>query len=243
MTSWLKSCTVLSIAVVVSTVQFYGCGNAPVDPTNSDASVDILAKGSCRSGSAGSRKSYGSRTGGTSRTGGRQCSRTWKGSTGSAGKSWCDRYRSGSGGGGTNNGGNCSKNPFNPPQYDGCVQSVEYWQDNPDVWPPPFKADLQFCTVTGASYYAVFTKDPTGNWYLILAQEYIAALLNKTYNKGDIPPEIQAAIDEAQLFYHDRDPRVALTAEEIAQAQALADVLSDFNTGNFGLDQCVESCY
>lgn len=240
MTSWLRSCTTASIAVVLSMFLFYGCENVPSEPMSSDASVDMLAKGSCRSGSYGSRKSYGSRSGSTSRSSGRTCDRSWKGTTGSAGKSWCDRYRNRSGG--TNNGGNCNSNPYNPPQYDGCVQSVEYWQDNPDVWPPPFQADLQFCTVTGASYYAVFTADPTGNWFLILAHEYIAGLLNKTYNKGDIPPEIQAAIDEAQLFFHNRDPRIPLTAEEIAQAQALADVLSDFNTGNFGLDQCRESC-
>lgn len=226
------------VLVVFATLLLQGCENAPLAPVSADpGGQDLLLKGSCRSGgSYSSRSRSRSKSGyGSKSSSGKQNDRSWKSKTKSAGKGWCDRYRSKSGS------RNCDTGSAgNVPEYDGCVESVDYWRCNPDVWPPPYKADLQFCTVTGATFYAIFTMDATGNWYLILAHEYIGSLLNKTYNAGEIPPEIQEAINQAQLFFHNRDGRVPLTAEETSQAQALADVLSDFNSGNFGLTQCAD---
>lgn len=241
-----KQKLVVFAAFVLAMFMVFGCDSAPSSPTNADASIDALAKGSCRSGSKGGGKSYGSKSGYKEKSKGKKGGskgkkndREWKGKTKNAGKNWCDRYKNKHGDKG--NGGDESDNDQNnTPQYDGCVHSVEYWQNNPEDWPAPYQADLQFCTVPGVTYYTVITKETNGMWFFILAHEYIGALLNKTYNGGNIPPEVQEAINEAQLFFHERNPNIPLTEEELAQAQALADLFSDFNDGNFGPEACDE---
>jgi len=123
------------------------------------------------------------------------------------------------------------------PSYDGCVKEVGYWQCNLIAWPPPYQGDLQFCVGSGATYYEVLFIQ-SASPLIQLAQNYIGALLNKTRNGGAIPPEVQAAINEAQLFFNNRDLRVPLTQAETEQALRLLPIFFDFNNGLGGLALC-----
>ena len=136
------------------------------------------------------------------------------------------------------------------PAAGGCVHSMQYWATHPLEWPAPFVPDAQFCTVTGAPYF-YFIQPPTGGdcthppWAMILAQQYIAALLNKSYNGGKIPKGVQDAINEAQLFFNGRDMQAALTPEEIVVMARLYNIFNEFNYGigggpNGSLPKCAE---
>lgn len=124
-----------------------------------------------------------------------------------------------------------------PPSYDGCVKEIGFWQCNLIAWPPPYQGDLTFCVGSGATYIEVLYMQNSSPLFQ-LAQNYIGALLNKTYNGGNIPPEVQEAINEAQLFFHLRDLRVPLTEAETEQALRLIPIFFNFNNGLGGIPSC-----
>lgn len=140
--------------------------------------------------------------------------------------------------GSTSNGGTQSTGGSGaPPSYDGCVQEIGFWQCNLISWPPPYNPDSTFCVGSGATFVQVLYMQSSSP-LIRLAQNYIGALLNKTHNGGNIPPEVQAAINEAQLFFHLRDLRVPLTEAETEQALRLIPIFFDFNNGLGGIAPC-----
>lgn len=137
------------------------------------------------------------------------------------------------------NGGTCNPPPPNPcPDSEGCVRGWEYWKNHCECWPEPFTCEGQFCTHIGVTFYQAISTNPCGNWYYLLSRQYVATLLNKSANSGNIPAAIQAAIDRAQAFFHDRSPNTPLTAAEICEVQALLQIFTNFNTGCGGLPPC-----
>lgn len=249
MSRYLNLFTLFCTIVLLSAGGIVGCSNealnGPSDPANSDAAGALL-KGSCNNnsnnkskdknkGDKNDKKKKDKKDNGDKK----KKDKKDKDDKNKGDKNKDDKNKDDKNNG--NSGGSECNTPPPAPQYDGCVEPVDYWVDNPSDWPAPFTPDGQFCTFTGATFYTFISApvnecDP--NWIVKLAHEYIAALLNKTYNNGDIPKDIQDAINEGQLFFNGRDMRVPLTAAEICQAERLFGILAPFNDGDGDLPAC-----
>lgn len=119
----------------------------------------------------------------------------------------------------------------------GCTRTQGYWKNHAN-WPCPYTPDGYICGKTKITLFEGLTTPPDGNPYWILAQQYVPALLNKTSNLGNIPPEIQALIDEARLFFLGRDPDSPLDDALRARVLEIARLLDEFNNGLGGLPHC-----
>lgn len=119
----------------------------------------------------------------------------------------------------------------------GCTRTQGYWRNHSD-WPCPYTPGAPICQKTQVTFWEGLNTSPGGNAYWILAQQYVPALLNKSSNIGNIPAEIQAIIDEAQLFFRGRFPDAPMTDAERARAIEMARILDEFNNGLRGLPHC-----
>jgi hypothetical protein len=91
---------------------------------------------------------------------------------------------------------------------------------------------------SGETYLAVVAKEPEGNPYYILAQQYIAAELN--FLRGADPAAVQAEFDAATALFGQYTPDEAAALEGQARQEwiDLASVLDDYNNGYTGPGYC-----
>lgn len=130
----------------------------------------------------------------------------------------------------------------------GCTLTQGYWKTHADpaqkkydpTWDliPPDKASSLFFD-TGMSWVAAMWQD-SSNYYFALAQQYIAAYLNKL-NGASVPAEVQLAMDEAAVLLAEYDNKAF---DDVVKAQMveLVNILTSFNEGNYmgGPPHCSE---
>ncbi|MEN3277423.1 MAG: hypothetical protein V7631_3213 [Massilia sp.] len=81
-----------------------------------------------------------------------------------------------------------------PPK--GCVRTQGYWGNKPGVvWPAPYSRKALFFS-SGRTWQQILDMPPRGSAYMILAHQYIAAVLNRAAG-ASAPAAVQSVIDAA----------------------------------------------
>jgi len=126
---------------------------------------------------------------------------------------------------------------------EGCTLTQGYWKNHPDAWPV---TDLLIGGVayTDEELLDLLGTAPRGDASVILAHQYIAALLNVA--AGASPSsEVNDTLDATDAWFAanvDGDGflpyGIRASSEAGAQAVEYSDALTDFNEGNAGLPHC-----
>lgn len=112
----------------------------------------------------------------------------------------------------------------------GCVRTQGYWGNKPGViWPAPYSRDSYFFA-SGLTLQAILDAPVRGSGYLILARQYIAAVLN--YAAGaSAPPSVIDAINQASAFFSSGATPASCGPGECEEQIALAAILDAYNNG------------
>jgi hypothetical protein len=132
------------------------------------------------------------------------------------------------------------------PPPGGCTHTLGYWKTH-STYGPASKPDPTWNLVggpdaaffsSGMSWYQLFsTSSAGGNAYVILAHQYMAAMLNQLDGAASTPA-VDAALAWANTFFATYTPSSSLTKAVRGQAIAAADVLDDYNNGDIGPGHC-----
>lgn len=133
-----------------------------------------------------------------------------------------------------------------PPEF--CTLTLGYWKNHPEDWndagdnKPFLTTDLFFNS--GQSYLTILgTSSSGGNAYIILAHQYIAAVLNTGGGpSGD--SDVDDAIADAAAFFAAAaagTPAPAKGSQLRSDVLEWAGILDDFNNGLTGPGHCPES--
>lgn len=87
------------------------------------------------------------------------------------------------------------------PKPTGCTRTQGYWKSKPGVvWPAPYSRTAMFFS-SGLTWQQILGSPPSGgNAYLILAHQYIAALLNRA-SGASAPSSLQTVISDATTWF------------------------------------------
>ncbi|MCC6072448.1 hypothetical protein ACFSQU_08375 [Massilia sp. GCM10020059] len=112
----------------------------------------------------------------------------------------------------------------------GCVRTQGYWGNKPGVtWPAPYSRTALFFS-SGLTLQQVLDAPVQGSGYLILAKQYIAAVLN--YASGaSAPPSVIDAINQASAFFSGGTTPASCGPGECEEQIALAAILDAYNNG------------
>ena len=121
---------------------------------------------------------------------------------------------------------------------DDCTRTQGYWKnhnryaDNPSQNIPwPIDEDTLLC---GETWYDILHTPPQGDAWIILAHQWIAAMLNEA--SGADTDVLNGALDDAEdLLSGNCD---GLDSEETDDALDLAELLDDYNNGRIGPPHC-----
>jgi hypothetical protein len=130
----------------------------------------------------------------------------------------------------------------------GCTLTYGYWKTHSNHGPAPFDdtwnqilpsgADSPFF-LSGQTYYEVLWTTPKGNAYYILADQYIAAVLNQL-NGASTTPDVDAAMAAALSFFQTYTPTSNLSKAQRTAVIGWATTLENYNTGLIGPGHCSE---
>jgi len=128
-------------------------------------------------------------------------------------------------------------NPVQASEWTGCTKSVGYWRTHnsyatePALQEPwPIVEDAQLC---GRTYFEIVNTPPKGDAWLILAQQWIVALLNVMSGAG-LPPDVYQALWDAEELLWD----CSIDPSEREEAIGLAEILAAYNEGLMGPSPC-----
>lgn len=112
----------------------------------------------------------------------------------------------------------------------GCVRTQGYWGSKPDiVWPAPYSRDALFFA-SGLTLQQIFNSPVQGSGYLILAKQYLAAVLN--YAAGaSAPPSVINSINDASKFFSSGTTPASCVPGQCQEQIALAAILDAYNNG------------
>ena len=141
------------------------------------------------------------------------------------------------------------KNTTYTPEQSGCTLTLGYWQTHSEKGPAPYNstwatrasgADTPFY-LSGSTWLGVMQAAPAGNAYYQLAQQYVAAWLNKAAG-ASVPSNVQSALDEATTLFQTYTPAQigALKGGSTLRQQfvSLAGALGSYNEGTTGPGHC-----
>ena len=122
---------------------------------------------------------------------------------------------------------------------EGCTLTQGYWKNHHDGapgkrnvdWPAPHDEADQLC---GIELLDILNTPVAGDKWLILAHQYIAAILNAA-NGASVPADVQVALDDAASILADCD---GLDAEQQSDAVEASEILDSYNNGLAGPDHC-----
>lgn len=116
------------------------------------------------------------------------------------------------------------------PAIRGCVRTQGYWGSKPDiVWPSPYTRDALFFA-SGLTLQQIFDTPVQGSGYLILAKQYLAAVLN--YAAGaSAPPSLMNVINQASTFFSGGTTPASCGPGQCQEQIALAAILDTYNNG------------
>ena len=119
----------------------------------------------------------------------------------------------------------CGCNPIK-----GCVRTQGYWGNKPGViWPAPYLRDALFFA-SGLTLQGIFDTPVRGSGYLILAKQYLAAVLNFA-GGASAPPSVIAALDEAAAFLASGTTPASCGPGQCQRQKDLAAILDAYNNG------------
>lgn len=112
----------------------------------------------------------------------------------------------------------------------GCVRTQGYWGSKPGViWPAPYTRGALFFA-SGLTLQGIFDTPVRGSGYLILAKQYLAAVLNFA-GGASAPPSVIAAIDEAAAFFSGGTTPASCGPGQCERQKELAAILDAYNNG------------
>jgi len=114
----------------------------------------------------------------------------------------------------------------------GCVFTQGYWGNKPDVvWPDPFDRDATFF-LSSQTWQGVLDTPPQGNGYFILAEQYIAAVLNQA-NGAPVPSGVQSILNQAETFFQNNAPSACSAAGSCGLQKTWGGILDSYNNGTY----------
>ncbi len=129
-----------------------------------------------------------------------------------------------------------------PPPDPGCTLTQGYWKTHSKYGPAPYDStwasigeDTEFDS-SGLSWYELFHTRLEGSAYVILAHQYMAALLNK--EAGADTSDVDATLTAAATFFATYAIDSVLSDSVREDAIDLADALDDYNNGLTGPGHC-----
>jgi hypothetical protein len=121
----------------------------------------------------------------------------------------------------------------------GCTYSQGYWKNHSNLWPAPYSPNDIWGPDPTKTWLGIMLTAPKGNANIILAHQYIAALLNGAFGAGSVTVSYSggtttiAAIVSASTSHF--DGTMPLTS---AQVLEYAAILEDYNVGDIGPGHC-----
>jgi hypothetical protein len=102
-----------------------------------------------------------------------------------------------------------------------------YWKNHGEAW-GGISPDAVFFD-SGMTWMEVFWTPPAGDLIIILAHQYMAAMLND--ERWGVPAKYADVIDDATAFLTEHQIGDDLTPEEKENAHDLAELLAEYNEG------------
>jgi hypothetical protein len=126
---------------------------------------------------------------------------------------------------------------------EGCTLTQGYWRTHSQYGPAPY--DPTWAAVgentpffsSGETWYSALWVSPEGDAYYILAQQYIASVLNVN-NGASTTPEVDEAMAAALDWFINHNPGVPASSADGQDAVALSVILDDYNNGLIGPGHC-----
>lgn len=115
----------------------------------------------------------------------------------------------------------------------GCVRTQGYWGNKPGVaWPKPYSRSVTFYS-SGRTWQQIFDTPPSGgNAYLILAHQYIAALLNKG-SSATAPAGVQTVLSKVDTWFASGVNLDSCSDSACETQKAWAGILDSYNNGDY----------
>lgn len=112
----------------------------------------------------------------------------------------------------------------------GCVRTQGYWGNKPGInWPTPYSRAAYFFA-SGLTLQQILDAPVRGSGYLILAKQYLSAVLN--YAAGaSAPPSVINAINQASTFFSGGTTPSSCSSGQCQEEIALAGILDTYNNG------------
>ncbi|MES2899868.1 MAG: hypothetical protein V4723_09080 [Pseudomonadota bacterium] len=116
-------------------------------------------------------------------------------------------------------------------QVKGCTRTQGYWGSKPGVvWPAPYSRSAPFFA-SGLTWQQIMDTPPRGgNAYIILAHQYIAAVLNRAAG-ASAPTAIQTVINNATTFFSSGTNLDSCSASQCETQKNWAGILDTYNNG------------
>jgi hypothetical protein len=121
--------------------------------------------------------------------------------------------------------------PVTPPSH--CTYTQGWYKNHTDQWPA---GSLTPNTVFdgGLTIIALFNTPPKGSQYIILAHQYLTALLN-VQGGSSVPPAVQTALNTAADYFNGGG---AGTGDPSVDITGIATILDNYNNGLTGPGHC-----
>ncbi len=115
----------------------------------------------------------------------------------------------------------------------GCTRTQGYWKSKPGVlWPSPYSREALFFS-TGLTWQTIFQTPPQGgNAYLILAHQYMAAVLNRAAG-ASAPSSVQTVISNATAWFSSGVGLSTCSGSACATQKNWAGILDTYNNGEY----------
>ncbi len=120
-----------------------------------------------------------------------------------------------------------------PPPPTQCARTQGYWSSKPNVvWPSGYaRTGVPFFS-SGMNWQQVLDSPPRGSGYLILAHQYIAAVLNVA--SGTVQPSgIKTTLAQAKAWFAGGVTPASCPSGECATQKSWAAVLDSYNNGTY----------
>ncbi|HET9799956.1 MAG TPA: hypothetical protein VFP90_18305 [Gemmatimonadaceae bacterium] len=100
----------------------------------------------------------------------------------------------------------------------GCTYTQGWYKNHTSDWPAGFSPNDQFYS-SGLSWIDLYNTPPKGSQYIILAHQYMTALMNAS--GATVPADVQAAMDAAETYFSTGSGDIT----------GVAGVLDEYNNG------------
>lgn len=119
------------------------------------------------------------------------------------------------------------------PHPAGCTRTQGYWKSKPGViWPGSFSRGAMFFS-SGLSWQQMLETPPQGgNAYVILAHQYIAAILNRA-SGASAPSSLQNIINSSSTWFGGGTTLLSCSGSDCETQKNWAGLIDTYNNGNY----------